>query len=81
MTGMIPDRWRTISGTAIYNRPRGTLRWPKGGLRGFGGTSFRAETNSTGPDPLPIEASFSGPNTQRLNVGRARDFGTNSRGW
>ena len=81
MMGMMPDRWRTISDIAICNRRRGTLRWLKEGSRSSGKTSFRAETNNTGLDPLPIEASFSGPNTQRLNVGRARDFSTNSRGW
>ena len=37
-----PGRWRTISGTGICNRRRGTLRWRKEGSHNSGGTDREA---------------------------------------
>jgi hypothetical protein len=80
----LPCRWEKSLAAfrccALGNRLRGIGRWPKGGSRGSGRTSFRAETNGKASILRPIEALSVGATLSGLNVGRSLlGFSSNSR--
>jgi hypothetical protein len=56
------DPWRTILASAICNRPQGTRRWQKAGLRNSGKTNSRVEVGQIGV----VRDPQSGPHHARM---------------